>query len=318
MVKAKKLEYGERLVKMLGEYNRILVVGCDNVGSAQMQQIRRGLRGTAEVLMGKNTMIRKIMRGFVEAQESHPIEVLIERMRGNVGLVFTNGNLKEVRDLILDNKVPAPARPGAVAPSDVIVPAGPTGCDPGQTGWFQALNIATKIVRGQVEIISPVHLIREGEKVNPGQAALLDKLDIRPFSYGMTVQLVYDSGSLFSAAVLDLTEDMLAHKFLCATRNIAAVSMMTGLPTMASVPHSLTHAAKVLAAICTSDDVDYSFEFAEPFLAYLADPSAFASAAAPAAGGAAAAAVEEEEEEEEEAAGNVGGLFGDEEEGDGY
>lgn len=54
MVKAKKLEYGERLVKMIGEYSRILVVGCDNVGSSQMQQIRRSLRGSAEVLMGKN------------------------------------------------------------------------------------------------------------------------------------------------------------------------------------------------------------------------------------------------------------------------
>lgn len=264
-------------------------------------------------------MIRKIMRSFVESVGSHPVEVLIERMRGNVGLVFTNGNLKEVRDVILENKVPAPARSGAVAPEDVVVPAGPTGCDPGQTGWFQALNIATKIVRGQVEIISPVHLVRAGDKVNPGQSALLDKLDIRPFSYGMTVQLVYDSGSLFSAAVLDLTEDMLASKFLNATRNIAAVSMMTGLPTLASVPHSLTHAAKVLTAICTSSEVDYSFDFAAPFLAYLADPSAFAAAAAPAAAGAAAAAVEEEEEEEEEVQGNVGGLFGDDEEGgDGY
>mmetsp|Transcript_2641 Transcript_2641/g.7862 ORF Transcript_2641/g.7862 Transcript_2641/m.7862 type:complete len:124 (+) Transcript_2641:81-452(+) len=43
-----------------------------------------------------------------------------------------------------------------------------------------------------------------------------------------------------------------------------------------------------------------------------------AAGGAAAGGAAAAAAEEEEEEEEEEVQGNVGGLFGDEEDGDGY
>jgi hypothetical protein len=58
-------------------------------------------------------------------------------MAGNVGFVFTNSDLPKVRDMILANRVPAPARVGATAPVDVIVPAGPTGCDPGQTSFFQ-------------------------------------------------------------------------------------------------------------------------------------------------------------------------------------
>jgi large subunit ribosomal protein LP0 len=45
---------------------------------------------------------------------------------GNVGFVFTNGDLKEIRDKILSNRVAAPARAGAVAPDDVYVPAGNT------------------------------------------------------------------------------------------------------------------------------------------------------------------------------------------------
>ena len=60
--------------------------------------------------------------------------------------------------MITSNKVPAPARVGSVAPVDVFVEPGPTGCDPGQTAWFQALNIPTKINKGQIEMISRVSL----------------------------------------------------------------------------------------------------------------------------------------------------------------
>ena len=41
-------------------------MGADNVGSKQMQQIRMSLRGKAVVLMGKNTMMRKAIRGHLE------------------------------------------------------------------------------------------------------------------------------------------------------------------------------------------------------------------------------------------------------------
>merc|ERR1711920_864754 len=42
-----------------------LLVEADNVGSKQMQQIRISLRGHAVVLMGKNTMMRKAIRGHL-------------------------------------------------------------------------------------------------------------------------------------------------------------------------------------------------------------------------------------------------------------
>jgi len=315
----KKNAYVERVHRLIEDNKRILFVHCDNVGSAQMANIRRAIRGRAEMLMGKNTLIRKAMDLFMEKNPGHPIQPIIDTIRGNIGLIFTNIDLTVIRDVIEENRVPAPARSGAIAPNDVVVPAGSTGLGPDSTAFFQSLDIATKISRGQVEIISPVHLLRTGDKVNPGQAALLAKLDIRPFTYGLQLLRVYDDGSVFDAAVLDLTEDDLARIFLFATRNIAAVSMQTGIPTLASVPHSLVAAAKKLVAIVTSDDVDYEFEFADPFLKYLADPSAFAAAAgAGAAAGGAAAAAEEEEEEEEDVGGAAAGLFGDDDGGDGY
>lgn len=318
-VNQRKSEYFERMEQFMDSFSKIFIVHADNVGSHQMQQIRQSLRGDGEVLMGKNTMMRKCIQLYLRKHPGHPYEQLLARLRGNVGLVFTDKDLGKIRDVIEANRVPAPAKAGSIAPSNVIVPAGPTGCDPGQTGFFQALNIATKITRGQIEIISDVPLLGAGERVLPSHAVLLAKLNIKPFTYGLVIKAVYDNGSLFDAAVLKLTPDDIAAKFLDGVRTVAAISLSVGMPTLASVPHSLAAALKKLIAICTSDDVDYSFKEAESALKFLADPSAFAAAAAPAAGGAAAAAKEEvKEEEEEEDAGAVGGLFGGGGGGDDY
>lgn len=193
--------------------------------------------------------------------------------------------------MILANRVPAPARVGALAPVDVIVPAGPTGCDPGQTSFFQVLQIPTKIVKGQIEITNPVNLIKQGSKVGSSEAALLTKLNIRPFSYGLAIDCIFDNGSQFSVAVLDIDEAQLISKFSFALSQVASLSLQIGYPTQASLPHSIGNAFRLLVAITVNLDT-YSFSKADPFKAFLADPSAFASAApAAATGGAAPAAV---------------------------
>lgn len=70
---------------------------------------------------------------------------LLPYIRGNVGFVFTRGDLVEVRDKLLENKVRAPARAGAIAPCPVVIPAQNTGLGPEKTSFFQALSIPTKI-----------------------------------------------------------------------------------------------------------------------------------------------------------------------------
>ena len=309
----KKTLYFKTLHQILEDYTKLFIVDIKHVSSKQVADIRKSLRGKALLLFGKKTMIRCCINNFVKEHPGHPIEKLIPMIHGNIGLVFVKGDMAEVRETILSNKVPAPARIGVVSQIDVVVPAGPTGCDPGQTSFFQALNIATKINKSQIEIINPVTLILAGQKVLPGQAALLEKLNIRPFSYGMVLKHVYDDGAIYDPVVLDLNEAAIMTKFFNGVNKVAALSLAIGYPTLASLPHSLNGAFRKLVAIVVAEGMTYSFEKAEPFKAFLADPSAFAVAAAPAATEAAAEAApaQEEEEEEEEVDMSGGGLFGD-------
>lgn len=268
----RKQEYFEKLTEYLSTYTRCFIVEVDNVGSKQLQDTRIGLRGKAEVLMGKNTMMRKCMKEYVENNPGSPVEQLIEQCRGNVGFVFTNGDLGAVREILESNTRPAPARVGVVAPIDVIVPKGGTGCDPGQTAFFQTLQIATKITRGQIEMVNDTHLISKGNKVTASEAALLQKLSIEPFTYGLNLKSVYDNGSLFDAKVLDITDDVLAAKFGEALKSLAALSLLTGYATQASVPHSIANAFKAILAV-TLELPTYSFEKADLYGAYLKDSS---------------------------------------------
>jgi large subunit ribosomal protein LP0 len=296
-----KALYFQKLKNYLDTYQSIFIVNVDNVSSNQMHQIRFNLRGEAVVLMGKNTMVRRALKGMIN--ERPELEKLLSFVRGNIGFVFTNSDLKEIREKIISNRVAAPARAGAIAPVDVIVPGGNTGMEPGKTSFFQALGIPTKIARGTIEIVSDVKLVTSGTKVGPSEATLLNMLGISPFTYGMGVVQVYDAGSLFSSEVLDVEESQLVANLMAAIREVASVSLAVGYPTLASVPHSVINGYKNLLAVSVASD--YTFPGSEQIKEFIANPEAFAVAAPVAAAAsndapAAAAAAEESEEEDDD------------------
>lgn len=316
--RARKEVYFKKMTELLDSYPKILIVHADHVGSQQLHNIRQALRGTAEVLMGKNTLMRKVVKTFIENHEDHPVEALEPYLVGNIGLIFTNNDFSDIKDVIEANRVPAAAKSGVMAECDVTVPPGPTGCDPGQTSWFQALNVPTKISKGQIEIVSELKLVNKGERVTASEAALLQKLNIKPFTYGLVLTQVYDAGTVFAAAVLELTQSDLEAKFIQSVRRTAAVALSAGVPNLCSVPHSIGNAMKRLIAVCAESG--YSFEQMQEWDKLLnMDPEELkklqAAAAAASGGGDAAAA--EEKPAEEEAAVDIGGgdLFGGD---DGY
>merc|ERR1712105_581529 len=98
--------------------------------------------------------------------------------------------------------------------------------------------------KGTIEITGDVHLITAGDKVGMSEATLLNMLKISPFTYGLIVQKVYDSGSVFDPEILDISGDDLRDKFLAGVANVAAVSLAIDYPTIASVPHSIVNGMK--------------------------------------------------------------------------
>lgn len=241
----------------------------------------------------------------IKTYEANPnIDLIIPQLKGNINIIFTNGDLTEVKS-ILDGEVrPSPAKAGMIAPDAVTVPAGPTGLDPKQTAFFQKLQIQTKIVKAQIEIVAAKQVIEVGDKIDGTQALLLDKLKIYPFSYKMHITKILQNGAIFDSKVLALTNDFILSKFRNAAKLQAQFSLGAAYPTAASAPHSLLNAFKNMVAV--SAQTGFEFEQASAYLS--------AAKSAPAAGAATveatkvAAPVEEKKEEPEDV--DMGGLFG--------
>jgi len=297
----------------------VLIVGVDNVGSLQMQKVRIALRGKAIMMMGKNTLMRMIIREKMVANPK--LEALLPFIRGNMGLIFTNDDLSKVRTIVTEYKVPAGAKAGTLAPTDVFVPPGPTGLDPGQTAFFQALNIATKIVKGSIEIVNQVHLIKKGDKITSSAVALLSKLDIKPFFYGITALSVYENGSVYPAEVLDITQDDLLAKFMNGVGKLRALSLAANWPSELTLSYQIANGFRKLLALSLA--TNYTFKESEAFIKAAATAAAAPAPAAAAASagkpeakgkddkkGAAAKPKDEPKVEEEEDADMGLGLFG--------
>ena len=164
----------------------------------------------------------------------------------------------------------AAAKAGAVAPKDVKVPAGPTGLEPTQTNFFQALGIATKIVKGTIEIITEVQLCTAGEKVGSSQAVLLTKLGVKPFEYGLKVIKVFAEGSVLDPAVLEISNADIISLFQQSISRISSVGLQIGYPAASAVPHMIINSFKNVVSIAITTEV--SFPAAEKVKDIIANP----------------------------------------------
>jgi len=263
-----------RVVALLEEFPRFLIVTCDFIGSKHMQNVRLSLRPTGGVLlMGKNTLMKKAIRNKLE---EHPEwEAIIPLIKHNCGIVFTKGSLPDLRDKLLESTVPAVAKAGVVAPDDVLLPKQVTALEPTKTSFFAALDIATKITRGCVEILNDVKLCEKSRKVGSSEAALLQMLDIKPFTYGLKVKECYDSGSTFAPEFLDFTESDLFKSISVGIGQTAALSLALSWPTLPAFPHVIVNGFKNLVAVCL--ETNYIFKEAEELKKRVENPDAYVS-----------------------------------------
>jgi len=125
------------------------------------------------MIMGKNTLMKKALTVAttkpepddedyderINTWDNPNIEKIIGQLRGNINLIFTNGDLGEVKEMLDQEVRESPAKQGMLAPKDVYVPKGPTGLDPKQTSFFQTLQIQTKIQKGQIEIVADKQVV---------------------------------------------------------------------------------------------------------------------------------------------------------------
>jgi large subunit ribosomal protein LP0 len=264
--RGKKKRIINTLYEAFTKYKQCLLVKLDHVSSNQVQQVRLALRKQKKGIMivGKNTVVKKAISLRMKAPEKddedyefrkslysevNQIDKLSGLLKGKVGLIFSDTPVFELKPIIEGNKKPAPGKVGMVAPCDVVIPIGPTGMDPSQISFFHALSISTKIQKGQIEISKEYKVCTGGKKVTNSEAVLLQKLNIKPFAYGMEILSVFDDGTILTPEIFNMNPNDIIAKFRANASKIAAISLAVGQPNALSVPHMIVNSFKNLASI---------------------------------------------------------------------
>jgi large subunit ribosomal protein L10 len=183
----------------------IAIANMEGLPGAQLSNIKKALRGKAEMYMTKRRLM-KIAIENVKSEVPH-IEEIIPLMKGMPALLFTEENPFSLYKLLKASKSAAPAKEGAESPRDIVIPAGPTPFAPGPViSDLGELGIKAGIEDGKVVVKADSPVIKEGETFSAKLASMLTRLDIRPLEVGLNVNAVFEDGIIYDKKVLDIDE----------------------------------------------------------------------------------------------------------------
>jgi len=181
----------EDLVNLMKQYPVIGILDMTNLPALQFQRIKFRLKDMLEFRMVKKRLI-KIAFDKVK-DEKKGIEQLKERLEGIPALVFTKEDPFKLAKAIKKEVSAAPAKPGQIAPDDIIISAGPTPFTPGpMIGELGTMGIKTKVESGKINVMDDHVLVKKGEEISAQAADLSSKLGIEPMQVGFNLLLKED------------------------------------------------------------------------------------------------------------------------------
>jgi len=241
-----------------GRYALIGLVDMYGIPAAQLQQIRRNLKGTAKLKMTRNTLIS---HAFEEL--GGEIKSLADHLSGQSALIFTNENPFKLFKQLEKTKTKMAAKPGERAPDDIVVEKGPTSFKPGPiVGELQQVGIPAAIEAGKVKIRETKTVVKKGEAISPKLADVLAKLDIKPMDVGLILQAAFFEGSLYEPSVLAIDEDLILRQISLASQEAFNLSVNAIIPTRETMGSIITRAVRearglaVDASIYEKDVID--------------------------------------------------------------
>jgi len=208
-VAAWKKEMLQRLAELIEKHPVVAIADLQKVRSSQIQEIRKKLRGQAEVLVAKNTILKKAA-GALGEKKPH-INDFAEGLVGSSLLLFTGMNPYALILFLNRNKVRVPAKAGDIATSEIMIPAGNTGLQPGPViSEFGEVKVQTRIEGGSIWVARDTIVASPGDTISAKLASLLSKLGMKPMEAGLSIVRAFDEGLVLKPE--DLVFDLESYK----------------------------------------------------------------------------------------------------------
>ncbi|MEM3514875.1 MAG: 50S ribosomal protein L10 [Candidatus Hadarchaeum sp.] len=234
-IPAWKQEVVAELKKLIERYPVIGVLDIADLPASQFQQMRQRLKGQAEIVVAKNTLVSLAVREMSKTKDPKLSE-LTSFLRGQTGVIFTEMNPFKLSKLLRDSKISAPAKPGAKAMKDVVIPAGETDFSPGPVvGELQRVGIKARIQAGKVVILEDCHLLKAGDTISKEIADVLPKFGIMPLELGLKLRAAYEKGMIFAGEALEIDEKKTLEQLKLGSLNAFNLALNINYPTALTI-----------------------------------------------------------------------------------
>ncbi|MAG45259.1 MAG: 50S ribosomal protein L10 [Nanoarchaeota archaeon] len=202
-----KLKEVELLKGLISKYKTIGLLDINNLPSPQLQIARKKIDG--EIRVTKKRLLRVVLKDMDKGLEK------LEGCLDNIvpTLILTNDSSFKLAKFLRQNKSQVAAKPGQIAPKDLVVPAGPTALPPGPIiGELGAAGIKASVEGGKVTVKEDSVVVKEGEMIKDNVADILGKLGVKPMEIGLNLVATFEDGSLFKRNILEVDDGVYVDK----------------------------------------------------------------------------------------------------------
>ncbi len=222
--------------KIAGKYPVTALLNIRNLPDRILQSSKKKLRGQAEFAVAKNSVI-------IRALDKSGKGSLTEHLDFPTALVFTSMTPYTLYKFFKDNKSKVAAKPGQIAPFDIIVHEGETDLVPGPAlSELKGAGINAQIKGGKIVIAKDSTVAKAGTKITDNVCKALQKLNILPFEAMVHMVAAYDGKYTYTASALDIGEHQLHSGLLECLSQAFNVSFNASFPTSQNIEALLTHA----------------------------------------------------------------------------
>lgn len=230
-----KREVVDELARMFERYPVVGLLNIADLPAAQFQQIRRRLRGQAEIVVSKNTLLSLSIEQAA-GRKDPKFRELLSHLQGPSALVFSQVNPFKLSKVLRASRMSAPVKAGMRSPKDITIPAGETDFSPGPiVGELQRVGIKARIHAGKVVVLEDSPVLKQGDIVTGEVANVLAKFGIRPLELGLELRAAYEAGMIYSTEVLMIDEEKVMGQLREAYLYAVNISVNANYPTSATI-----------------------------------------------------------------------------------
>jgi len=312
----------------------IAVIDIHGVPASAMLGMRENLRSSMGIQVAKKRLMRRAWDEAGYAEDD--LEKLFDGAVQPALVMTESMNSFELFKELKKTEAGRAAKPGDVAPQDIVVEKQDTGMAPGPVvGELNSVNIPAKIMGGSVHIQKTVTVLKEGEVFEGDLGMLLSKIGVNPIVTGLRLCGTLEEGTVFSPKILDIDEEQFekdiigtiagAFNLACniswfttqtmptllakASSEALSVAIEAGITNSKTLPLLISRAHAGAIGVAGKLDSEALDDELRSMLGAAAEAASAAAVSEPTEE-APAEAAEEEEEEEDAGFGGLGDLFG--------